>query len=152
MLILHRQKPTPHRPGWIGDVKPDIQKRHQLYEDLVRQAAGLFGQLAPLLLQSEDGEPAADQMQFDAIVRFTRPMAGRQTVSTTDEGAESLFAESPVSAARKWLWRLSAEERAAVDDVVVCAPHTHGLRAVYDGPTAVFRREGTALVEIERRD
>jgi hypothetical protein len=119
---------------------------------LMRKATALSSRLLPLFLQPEDIQPSADQMQFDAVVWFTHPVAGRQQVSTGEKGDERLFAENAASAARKWLWRLSIEEHAAVDRLTVRPRGPHARRPVSDGPTFVFRREGTTLVEIERRD
>jgi hypothetical protein len=101
---------------------------------------------------SSNPEPMPDQQKFNAVAWFTRPIAGRQQAASTDQGVESLFAADPAAAARKWLWRLSVDERAVVDRVIVWAPRPNLAFAVYAGPVIVYRRQGAGLVEAERRD
>jgi hypothetical protein len=89
--------------------------------------------------------------KFSAVAYFAKPIAGRRRAATTDQGIESVYAETPEAAARMWLWRLSADERAVVDRVIVWPPKPHLVIATYDGPTIVYRRVDGRLVEIDRR-
>ena len=81
-------------------------------------------------------------MRFNALARF----ADQSTVTT--DAVNDLFAVSPSSAARKWFWRLSADDRARCVEVTVSAwVLTHRVPwAAYDGPAVTFEARGGRLV------
>ncbi|HEX4199121.1 MAG TPA: hypothetical protein VHZ26_16920 [Caulobacteraceae bacterium] len=84
-------------------------------------------------------------MLYAVTAIFGRPIDGRasRTAETLDE---LIFAaQGPESAARKWLWRFTPEERSAVVKVVVFAPENANWRpdGLYQGAPIEFeRREG----------
>lgn len=127
-------------------------KRHRFLQGVIRHADWLCSLFPYLVPAPRDSEWMSDHMQFDAVAWFSYPVEGRQRAATTDLGAESLLAANPASAARKWIWRLSLDERTAVDHVIVSAPRPCDGRAAYGGPTVVFRREEARLLEIRRGD
>lgn len=93
----------------------------------------------------------SDSFKFNVVAHFSRPIAGLRKSSTLDQGVESVFAPTPESAARRWYWRLSVDQRAVVDRVIVWAAKPHRIYAVYQGETVVFKKRDGKLVETERR-
>lgn len=91
-------------------------------------------------------------IKFNAVAYFNRPVAGRHRLASTDQGMESVFAETPEAAARMWFWRLGAAERSAVERVIIWPPMPNRVIAAYEGPTIVYRRQERNLIEIERRE
>jgi hypothetical protein len=91
-------------------------------------------------------------LKFNAVAYFNRPIAGRHRLASTEQGIESVFAETPEAAARMWFWRLGAAERSAVERVIIWPPKPNRVIAAYDGPTVVYRHQDAKLIEVERRD
>jgi hypothetical protein len=92
-------------------------------------------------------EQSVNQLLFNAVAWFSRPVGGRGRAASTDRGADKLYAANPASAAQQWLSRLTAEERSAIDRVLVWAPSRNRSDEAYAGPTILFRRRGSVLVE-----
>jgi hypothetical protein len=85
---------------------------------------------------------------YDVAAYFDRPVNGRLRATTRDDRQTTVDAETPESAARKWLWRLSPEEREAAVRLVVFAPKPKPVVPVYEGAPVRFLRQGGKLVEI----
>jgi len=89
-------------------------------------------------------------MRYQVAAVFGRPVAGEIARAAADTEAERVYADTPESAARKWLWKLSAEERAATERLVISAPAV-GYKAyeVYRGPSIEFIRVGGRLEALD---
>ena len=81
--------------------------------------------------------------------------AGYEAIATPDRVAESLFASTPLGAARAWYWRLSDQERSACSRIVVSAwtQPTLTLASLYNGPDMAFApKDGWRLVSDKTPD
>jgi hypothetical protein len=89
-------------------------------------------------------------MLYAVTAMFGQPIDGRD--SRTAETIDQLIfaAQGPESAARKWLWRFSAEERSAVVKVVVFSPENTNWRAdgLYQGAPIEFARKDGRLERV----
>lgn len=82
-------------------------------------------------------------MRYTVTAFFNRPINGQVSREAQNTEAERVFSDrGPESAARKWLHRLSPEEREATVRVIVSAPVTDGYRPypIYKGPVVEFER------------
>ena len=84
-------------------------------------------------------------MLYAVTAMFGRPIGGQDSRSA--ETVEDLIfaAKGPESAARKWLWRFTAEERSATVKVIVFSPDNANWRPdqLYQGaPIEFARRDG----------
>lgn len=87
---------------------------------------------------------------FEAAAWFSEPVDGRPKRSTMEGGmSETVEAETPEAAARKWLWRLSEAEREATVRILVWAPKRYPNLPLYRGAEVRFRREDGRLIRIE---
>lgn len=75
-------------------------------------------------------------MRFAAVAHFS----DGQSPWTTDQDPDSLFADDPAAAARKWFWRMAPDRRAACERIVLGAwtrnPGASWPR--YSGPEVAF--------------
>jgi hypothetical protein len=87
------------------------------------------------------------QARYDVTALFDRPVNGRVSVCSADREYENVFAESPESAARKWLHSLPPEEKAATVRLLITAPvvEKHIIHDVYKGPVIEYMRLGGRL-------
>jgi hypothetical protein len=86
-------------------------------------------------------------IMYDVVAYFSPPVNGRERAHTREPMVEAVFAETPESAARMWLHRLSAVERKVTARIVVFAPKPRGSIDTYRGPEVRFRRVEGKLVE-----
>lgn len=87
-------------------------------------------------------------MIYDAAAYFSRPIDGLERRTSRDDRQDRVDAETPEAAARKWLWRLTEEQRAATVRLVVFAPKPR-FGPYYAGEPVRFLREGGKLVELQ---
>jgi hypothetical protein len=73
-------------------------------------------------------------MRFAAIAHFA------EGSSSTEDSPESLHADSPEKAARKWFWRLSEVQRATCERIVLSAwtGNQNAPWERYGGPDVAF--------------
>jgi len=84
--------------------------------------------------------------------RVVAHLARGEPIVSPAKGAESICARDPESAARKWHWRLTDEQRGRVDRLIVWGPPADCCATPrWTGPTIVYRPRAGQLVEIERR-
>jgi hypothetical protein len=78
-------------------------------------------------------------MRFSAAAYFAPAVRHRETF-TTDDDPDSLHAETPQAAARKWFWRLEDGQRASCDRIVISAWTRHPTAPwdSYAGPPLAF--------------
>lgn len=111
------------------------------------------GRTAPGIVNEGSWDPRWRGLIYNAVAWFTHPVDGRWRLSTLDLRDTSVSGETPEAAARKWLWRLAPEQRAATDRVILwgasrpAMPHFH-----YRGPVLVFALRGGRLSLVEARD
>jgi hypothetical protein len=86
---------------------------------------------------------------YDVAAYFDRPVNGRRRATTRDDKQQSVDAESPEAAARKWYWRLSEVERRYTVRLVVFAPTLRPVLPQYDGDPVRFRRDGSRLIQLD---
>jgi hypothetical protein len=90
-------------------------------------------------------------MRYEVAALFDRPVMGIYQRSTTDWRQDAVYTETPESAARRWLWRLAPEERAATVRLVVfgSSDPRHRPYPVYRGPSIEFHRANGRLAPLQ---
>lgn len=85
-------------------------------------------------------------MLYAVTAKFGHPIDGRDS-RTAEAVDELIYAKGPESAARKWLWRFTPEERSAVVKVVVFSPENTNWRpdGLYQGAPIEFERKDGRL-------
>lgn len=86
-------------------------------------------------------------IKFDVVAYFDPPVNGRKRAHTREERVSGIFAETPESAARMWLHRLSEVEKTVTIRLVVFAPKSNPIIETYKGPEKRFWRLHGKLVE-----
>jgi hypothetical protein len=90
-------------------------------------------------------------MRYEVAALFNRPVNGLYQRSTTDWRQEAVYTGDPENAARRWLWRLTPDERAATVRLIVFPTVDAAYRPypVYRGPSIEFLRVNGQLEPLE---
>lgn len=124
---------------WPSD-NPMTDEAAALVDDLAEALAGVM---------AVTDDPANDADPEESIFAFAR----QALTATADRGDQSIVAVSPESAARKLYWRLTEDQRSAMDRIIIWRPKRgYGNTPAYEGPEVVFRVVGGRMVERERRE
>jgi hypothetical protein len=93
-------------------------------------------------------------MMYEVTALFDHAVAGQMSRAASETPDGCTYGPTPESAARKLLWRLSAEEREATSRLIVSAVPKAGYRPypIYSGPELLFVRVGARLDQVIEAD
>ncbi len=110
------------------------------------------GRAGPGFVGEGSRDPRWSGVIYDAVAYFSRPVGGLRRFSTHDQRQGGVAAETPEAAARKWLWRLDPDQRAATERVILWGgSDAPAAGRHYVGPALVYAPRGGRLVLVERR-